>query len=243
MAWMRETGIRILMQTELKTCCDKLDWLIICLYCASYNCPEEEYPPRPLPVPPDHIDNLQIRLVKVKKAILPATLKTILKTYYHLPAHQAPVYPQQHEIPSCPQKEELKTSPAVQPDDMERHRDGEHHPLERPHVLKDEEKVVTDGTWSTDQGGDLLFQIEVGMDHEASQVAAREFELAMFRQQQGTTATSIHWGGDYSIQADFTGKSKAATTAPVAPREEAAISRQQRGAASTEQNQKFDPGG
>ena len=92
-----------------------------------------------------------------------------LKTYYHLPAHQAPV-----------------TSPAVQPDGVVgRHRDGEHNPLERPQVLEEEEKVVADGTSSTDQGGNVVFQVEVGMDHETPQVAARHFELAMFRQQQG----------------------------------------------------------
>ena len=75
-----------------------------------------------------------------------------LKTYYNLPAHQAPV-----------------TSPAVQPDDMMgRHRDGDHNPVERPHVLEEEEQGVTDGTSSTDQGEDFVFQTEVGMDHEAS---------------------------------------------------------------------------
>ena len=73
---------------------------------------------------------------------------------------------------------------------MGRHRDGEHNPLERPQASKEEEKVVADDTLSTDQGGDYVFQIKVGMDHEALQVAARHFELAMFRQQQATTAKS-----------------------------------------------------
>ena len=100
--------------------------------------------------------------------------------------------------------------------------------MERPQASEEDENVVTDGTSSTDQGGDFAFRIEVGMDHEASQVAARHFELAMFRQ-QGTTATSTDWGGDYPIQADF-GGNPTATAARVAAREEAAISRQQRGA-------------
>ena len=73
----------------------------------------------------------------------------------------------------------LIPSPAVQPDDMRgRHRDGEHNPQERPRASH-EEKVVADGTSSTDKGGDFVSQTEVGMDHEASQVAARHFELAM----------------------------------------------------------------
>ena len=81
------------------------------------------------------------------------------------------------------------------------------------------------------------------MNLEASQVAARHFKLAMFRQQQGTTSKIPDRWGDYPIQADFAGNPKTATTAPVAAREEAAISRQQRGVTSTEQNKQFDPGG
>ena len=70
-AWMQETRIRIFMHMELKACWDELDWLIRYHNCAAYNCPEEEYPPRPLPIPPDYIDNLQTRLSKVMKGILP----------------------------------------------------------------------------------------------------------------------------------------------------------------------------
>ena len=58
MAWMRETTIRTFMQMELKACRDELDWLIRYHNCAAYNnCPEEKYPPRPLPIPPDDINN------------------------------------------------------------------------------------------------------------------------------------------------------------------------------------------
>ena len=81
------------------------------------------------------------------------------------------------------------------------------------------------------------------MDHEASQVAARHFELAMFRQQQGTTAKSTYWGEDYPIEADFARNPKTATTARVAACEEATISWQQRGVTSTEQTKQFNPGG
>ena len=98
----------------------------------------------------------------------------ILKTYYHLPARQAPI-----------------TSPTVQPDYMmRRHRDKEQNPQEQPRVSEEEENVVADGTSSTDKRGNFVSQTEVGMDHEASQVAARHFELAMFRQHQGATAKS-----------------------------------------------------
>ena len=55
---------------------------------------QEEYLPRSLPIPPNYIDNLQSRLVKVKKGILPPTLKMILKTYIHLLARQAIIHPQ-----------------------------------------------------------------------------------------------------------------------------------------------------
>ena len=71
----------------------------------------------------------------------------------------------------------------MQPDDMMgRHRDRKHNPLERPQVSEDEEKVVADGTSSIDQRGNFVFEIEVGINHEAPQIAARHFELAMFRQ-------------------------------------------------------------
>ena len=160
---MRETRIRTFLQLELKACLNETDWVISGYMCSANKCSEEEYPSRPLPIPPDYIDNLQSRLVEITKGILPPTLKGIPKTYYHLPARQV-------SIPST----------AVQSDDMMgKHRDGEHNPLERPRTLHEEEKVVAGGTSSTDRGGDYVSQTEVRMDHEASQVAARHFELAM----------------------------------------------------------------
>ena len=125
---------------ELEACLDEIAWMIRCHNCEALNCPQEEYLPRSLPIPPNYICNLQSRLVKVNKGILPPTLKMILKTYIHLPARQA-----------------LITSPAVQPDDMMgRHRDGEHNPLERPRASEEEENVVVDGISSTDNGGDFV---------------------------------------------------------------------------------------
>ena len=80
------------------------------------------------------------------------------------------------------------------------------------------------------------------MNLEILQVAARHFKMAMFRQQQGTTARSTDRGGDYPIQADFGGNPKA-TTAQVSAREDATIGRHQRGTTSIEQNKQFDPEG
>ena len=138
----------------------------------------------------------------------------------------------------------MKTSFEMQSDDMTaRHRDGEHNPLERPQALEEKDKVIVDGTLHVDQGRYFVFQVEVGMDLKTSQVTARHFELTMFRQQQGTTAKSTYSEEDYSIQADFARNPKTATTARVAAREEAAISRQQRWATSTEQCKQFDSEG
>ena len=89
------------MQMELDNCRNRLGWLIRCRNCSVDNCPEDEYSPRPLPIPPDYIDNFLRRLGKALKGILPPTLKMILKTYYPLPARQVPVHLQQQKIPSC----------------------------------------------------------------------------------------------------------------------------------------------
>ena len=89
----------------------------------------------------------------------------ILKTHYHLPP--APT-----------------TSPTVQPDDMMgSHRDGENSPQERPRASEEEEKVVADGTSRTDAGGEFVSQTEVETENEVTQLADRQFELAMVRQQ------------------------------------------------------------
>ena len=80
------------------------------------------------------------------------------------------------------------------------------------------------------------------MDHEPSQVAARHFKLAMFRQQE-TTAKSTDWGGDYFIRVDYARNPNTVTIARVVDHEEAAIGRHQRGTTSTDQNKQYDPGG
>ena len=72
------------MQLELEACLEEINWMIRCHNCEALNCPKEEYPVSPLLIPPDYIDNLQSRLIKVKKGTLPPTLKMILKTNYCL---------------------------------------------------------------------------------------------------------------------------------------------------------------
>ena len=54
--------------------------MIRCHNCEALNCPQEEYSARPMPIPPRYIDNLQSKLINVKKGILPPTLKMILET-------------------------------------------------------------------------------------------------------------------------------------------------------------------
>ena len=109
----REARMRTFMQLELEACLEEINWMIRCHNCEALNCPQEEYPARLLPTPPpSYIDNLQSRLIKVRKGIFPASLKMILKTNYPLPVRRpAP-----------------ETS--VQPDDViEEHRAGENSPL------------------------------------------------------------------------------------------------------------------
>ena len=137
------------MQLELEACLEEINWMIRCHNCEALNRPREEYPARPLPTPPNYIDNLQSRLIKVKQVVLPPTLKMITKTRYHLPAPT--------------------TSRTVQPGDtMGGHRNGENSPQERPRASEEEEKVVVDGTSSTEEGGDFISQTEVGVDNEAT---------------------------------------------------------------------------
>ena len=148
----------------------------------------------------------------------------ILKTRYDLP------------LPTTPR--------TVHPDDVMRgHRDGENSPQERPRASEEKEEVVVNGTPSTDEGGDFISQIEVETDQEPTQLADRHSELAILLQ-QGTTAKSTDWGGDYPIQADFMeNTNNAVTAARVAAHEEAAIGKQRQGTASTDENKQYDPGG
>ena len=85
----REARMRTFVQLELEACLEQLNWMIRCHNCEALNCPQEEYPARLLPTPPSsYIDNLQSRLIKVHKGILPASLKTILKINYHPPVRR-----------------------------------------------------------------------------------------------------------------------------------------------------------
>ena len=71
MLWMRETRIRTLTQLELEACQEEIVWMIKCHICEALNRPQEEYPARPLPIPPNYIDNLHSRLIKVQQGVLP----------------------------------------------------------------------------------------------------------------------------------------------------------------------------
>ena len=112
MLWMREARIRTCMQLELEACQDEIVWMIRCHNCGALNRPQEEYPARPLPIPPNYIGYLRRRLIKVQQEVWPPTRKMILKTRYNFPPPT--------------------TSPrTVQPDDVMRgHRDGENSPQE-----------------------------------------------------------------------------------------------------------------
>ena len=160
---MREARIWTFMQLELEACQEEIVWMIRCHNCEALNRPLEEYPARPLPIPPNYVDNLHSRLIKVQQEFLPPTLKMILKTRYNLPPPT--------------------TSPRrVQPDGVMRgHRDGENSPQERLRASEEKEEVVVNGTLSTDEGGDFISQIEVETDHEPTQLADRHSELAILR--------------------------------------------------------------
>ena len=86
MLWMREARIRTFMQLELEACQEEIVWMIRYHNCEALNRPQEEYPARPLPIPPIYIDNLHSRLIKVQQGVWPPTLKKITKTRYNLPA-------------------------------------------------------------------------------------------------------------------------------------------------------------
>ena len=118
MLGMREARIRTFMKLELEACQEEIVWMITCHNCEALNRPLEEYPTRPLPIPPNYIDNLHSRLIKVQQGVLPPTLKMILKTRYSLPAPT--------------------TSPRrMQPDETRGHRDGENSPQERPRASEE----------------------------------------------------------------------------------------------------------
>ena len=124
MLWMREARIRTYMQLELEACQKEIVWMIRCHNCETLNRPQEEYPARPLPVPPNYIDNLHSGLIKVHQGVWPPTLKMILKTRYNLPPPT--------------------TSPrTVQPDGVMRgHRGGKNSPQEQPRAPEETEENV-----------------------------------------------------------------------------------------------------
>ena len=82
----REDRIRTFMQLELEACLEEVCWSIRCYNCEVLGCPQGEYPARLLPtLPPNYENNLQNRLRRAQKGILPASLKMILNSDYQLP--------------------------------------------------------------------------------------------------------------------------------------------------------------
>ena len=74
MLWIREARIRTFMQPELEACQEEIVWMIRCHNCEALNRPQEEYPARPLPIPPNYIDYLHSRCIKIQQGVMPPTL-------------------------------------------------------------------------------------------------------------------------------------------------------------------------
>ena len=86
MVRVREDRIRTFMQLELEACLEEVCWSIRCYNCEVLGCPQEEHPARLLPtLPPNYEGNLQNRLRRAQKGILPVSLKMILNSEYQLP--------------------------------------------------------------------------------------------------------------------------------------------------------------
>ena len=63
--------------------------MLRCHNCEALDCPQEEYPARFLPTPPpSYIDNLQSRLIEVRKEIFRHLFEMILKTSYPFPVRR-----------------------------------------------------------------------------------------------------------------------------------------------------------
>ena len=75
MTWLREKRIELFMQLTLDNCSNELEWLIRRHNCIVDNCPEENYPPMPLPIPPGYTENLERKMRKAINGILPPTLR------------------------------------------------------------------------------------------------------------------------------------------------------------------------
>ena len=189
---MRETKIKLFMLMKLEKGRNELGWLIRYDECIANHIPEEDYPPMPLLIPPDYTKKVGERIEKAAKGILSPTLNMIVKTYYPLPACQAPVHPRHPETSSCSQtpmlytepeslgddqtksasfgaqgngqkEEQLETSLAVQPDDITgKHRDREQNPLEREYFSEDEDKVVADALRTRIRGKKTFFKPRLG---------------------------------------------------------------------------------
>ena len=68
----REARIRTFMHLELEACLEESNWMVRSHNCEALNYPQEEYPASLLPAPPpNYVDNLQSRLIKVSEWNIP----------------------------------------------------------------------------------------------------------------------------------------------------------------------------
>ena len=107
------------MLVKPEECKDELDWLLRCSDCNVNNCSKEDYPPMPLPIPPNYANNLTRRVEMAKKSILLPSYKMVLNEYFLLPVQQSPVLPQHQKIPSCSKSLSCTESESLGDDQIE----------------------------------------------------------------------------------------------------------------------------
>ena len=212
----REDRIRTFMQLKLEACLEEVCWSIRCYNCEVLGCPQEEYPARLLPtLPPNYEDNLQNRLRRAQKGILPASLKVVLNSDYQLPVlrsvsqvsvqpdnvigeHRAEKYSKASECDQSPRRAAVVTrsEPGTPP----------HSPAistesgpEEPQAESMDGLLDKNVTSTKQEEPALLCQQDVGVDDDEKETTATSQQAAVHKefvsptkkqQQRGTTA----WG-------------------------------------------------
>ena len=219
----REDRIRTFMQLELEACLEEVCWSIRCYNCEVLGCLQEEYPARLLPtLPPNYKDNLQNRLRRAQKGILPASLKMILNSDYQLPVlrsvsqvsvqpdnitgeHRAEKYSTASECDQSPRRAAVVTrsEPGAPP----------HSPAistesgpEEPQAESMDGLLDKNVTSTKQEEPALLCQQDVGVDDEEKETTTttkpadvRKFVSPTEKQQQKKMTT---WSTDESKQFD-----------------------------------------
>ena len=110
-SWMREERRRNFRHMELGASQNETEWLFKYHDCIVNNIPEERWPPMPLPISPDYVQNLGRRAKMAIKGVLPTPLKMMLNTHY--PLRSQPLRPSpQCDVPS--QRPPAQQSPPPQ---------------------------------------------------------------------------------------------------------------------------------